>query len=348
MLFQQIKATLPPLDGIFHCAGVIEDATLLRLTPEHIRTVMAPKLAGAWNLHRLTYNKPLTYFVLFSSVASLLGSPGQGNYAAANAFLDELAHYRHAQGLAGQSINWGPWAEVGMAASLNKQGKRLAVQGITAITQSQGTELLGNVLQEYPSLAQIAVMPLHLRQWRQSYPVVAQSPLLSELQEKQEDPSDSENVGPSLPQQLLALNSSEERAHLLQDYLKNQIGSIFDIAAARLDISTPLNTLGLDSLMAVELRNRLEADLGLLLPVTLVWAHPTVAALTIYLTEAMQLPFHTSVEDLTTATETTAQQLLEEDHEDVLQLMRALEQLSTEDVQQLFTTIESPQEGFHE
>ncbi|HEY9226744.1 MAG TPA: SDR family NAD(P)-dependent oxidoreductase, partial [Gemmatimonadaceae bacterium] len=112
----QIATTLPPLRGIVHAAGVVEDAMLADQDAGRFSRVLAPKVAGTWNLHTLTREFPLDFFVLFSSGAALLGSPGQGNYAAANLFLDALAHQRHAHGLPALSINWGSWAEVGMAA----------------------------------------------------------------------------------------------------------------------------------------------------------------------------------------------------------------------------------------
>src|SRR6266571_316995 len=101
---------MPPLRGIIHAAGVLDDGVLLEQTPERFERVLAPKVRGSWNLHLLTQEMPLDFFVLFSSAASLLGSPGQGNYAAANAFLDALAHHRRMEGRPGVSINWAGWA----------------------------------------------------------------------------------------------------------------------------------------------------------------------------------------------------------------------------------------------
>src|SRR5258708_11587520 len=114
-----IDESMPPLRGIIHAAGVLDDGLLLNLDRERLAAVMAPKVEGAWNLHALTLNRPLDFFVLFSSVASALGSPGQGSYAAANAFLDALSQHRRTLGLPSLTINWGPWAAVGMAAQAN-------------------------------------------------------------------------------------------------------------------------------------------------------------------------------------------------------------------------------------
>src|SRR5436853_7576184 len=163
---------------------------------------MAPKLAGAWNLHTLTRQQPLDYFVLFSSAASMIGSPGQANYAAANAFLDTLAHYRRACGLPAVSINWGPWAEVGLAAAQANLGERMGYRGMGSMTPPQGLAALGRLLQR--EVAQAAVLPLNLRQWRQYYPKMAASPLFSHLAQEQDRLSAARTTKSSLHEALLA------------------------------------------------------------------------------------------------------------------------------------------------
>jgi len=124
-----VLVSAPPLRGVFHAAGLLDDAALLQLDQAKLRRVLAPKVAGTWNLHRATLNQPLDHFVLFSSIACLFGSPGQGNYAAGNAFLDGTAQYRAGRGLPVLSINWGPWAESGMAAR-NADESRLTAMGM--------------------------------------------------------------------------------------------------------------------------------------------------------------------------------------------------------------------------
>ncbi|HEV2147081.1 MAG TPA: SDR family NAD(P)-dependent oxidoreductase, partial [Longimicrobiaceae bacterium] len=137
-----------PLAGVFHAAGVLADGTLAAQRWERFAPVLAPKVAGAWNLHRATEGLPLDHFVLFSSAASLLGSAGQGNYAAANAFLDALAHHRRARALPATSVNWAPWAEAGMAAGLGEaRGDRWKGQGMGALSDAQGLASLGEALE---------------------------------------------------------------------------------------------------------------------------------------------------------------------------------------------------------
>ena len=132
--------SLPPLRGVVHAAGVLEDGLLSRQTPDQFARVLAPKSAGAWNLHQLTLRQPLDFFVMYSSAAALLGSPGQANHMAANAFLDGLARLRRAAGLPAVSIGWGAWSEIG-AAEHNQAPARFQARGLGAIP-SQGLEVL--------------------------------------------------------------------------------------------------------------------------------------------------------------------------------------------------------------
>ncbi|MGZ9166381.1 MAG: SDR family NAD(P)-dependent oxidoreductase, partial [Anaerolineales bacterium] len=146
-VLQQIEHKMPPLRGLFHEAGVLDDGVLSQQNWSRFERVMAPKGEGAWHLHTLTQNMPLDFFVLFSTAAAVLGSAGQGNYAAANSFLDGLAHYRKSRGLPAMSINWGAWSEVGMAAGLDSQGpKRRVSREADLIKPSDGMKVMGQLL----------------------------------------------------------------------------------------------------------------------------------------------------------------------------------------------------------
>src|SRR6185295_15491573 len=140
------ERTMPPLRGVFHAAMVMDDGYLLQLNPERFERVMAPKAGGAWHLHRATLGQPLDYFVLFSSVSSWVGSVGQGNYAAANAFLDSLAHYRRARKLPALTINWGAIADVGYIARHPDVGRQLDRQGVLGLKPGEATALLDRLL----------------------------------------------------------------------------------------------------------------------------------------------------------------------------------------------------------
>src|SRR5215469_16693916 len=153
---------MPPLRGIIHAAGILDDGLLVHLDQERLAAVMAPKVQGAWNLHTLTKDMPLDFFVLFSSVASMLGSPGQGSYAAANAFLDALSHQRRALGLPSLTINWGPWSAVGMAAQPGRS-RRFASFGLDAIAPQQGFQALEQLLPQRDG-AQVMVVSANWQQ----------------------------------------------------------------------------------------------------------------------------------------------------------------------------------------
>jgi acyl transferase domain-containing protein/acyl-CoA synthetase (AMP-forming)/AMP-acid ligase II/acyl carrier protein len=251
---------LPPIRGVIHAAGVLDDAALAQQTPERYRTVAGPKIAGAWNLHELTASLPLDFFVCFSSAASVLGSPGQANYAAANAFLDALAHFRRAGGLPALSINWGPWSAVGMAA--HGAGTRLARRGMESLSPAQGVEALSRLLR-HDTGAQVGVFRVSPRQWREFYQRGGSLPLLAELAQEASVASPAIPAGQFRREVLAA--PQEKRLHLVEEYLAGALGFRMD----RIEVTQPLDQLGLDSLLAIELKNRVEMDLG----VNLTMAH---------------------------------------------------------------------------
>ncbi|HEX9414892.1 MAG TPA: SDR family NAD(P)-dependent oxidoreductase, partial [Ktedonobacterales bacterium] len=275
-LLAMIAESLPPLRGIIHAAGVLDDGIALQLDLQRLKTVMAPKVQGAWNLHTLTAHLPLEFFILFSSAASLLGSPGQANYAAANAFLDALAHHRRAHGLPALAINWGPWAEVGLAARSDRGG-RLASRGIASFTPQQGLAALSLLWRD--TRPQVGVMPFDLRQWSYYYPVAQTSPLLAVLASEQTvaptRPGDLRGQSLAIRDTVLAA-SVDEQPTLLETYVSEQLAQVLGLTRAKVDIHRPMNTLGLDSLMAVELKNRLERDLGIPISVMELLQGPSV------------------------------------------------------------------------
>lgn len=171
----------PPLRGVVHAAGVLDNAPIVSLDAEQLARVMAPKVEGAWNVHAATTDDPLDFFVLFSSAVSILGSPGQGNYAAANSFLDALAHHRRQLGLPGISINWGPWAEIGLVASgdFTPAVGNSESHGVKGITPAHGLEMFGRALRD--DRAQLTVLPFDLANLLELYPTAAQIPFFAEV-----------------------------------------------------------------------------------------------------------------------------------------------------------------------
>jgi malonyl CoA-acyl carrier protein transacylase len=278
-LFEEIKTSMPPLRGIIHAAGVLDDGILRQQNWERFAQVMAPKIKGTWNLHLLTQELSLDFWVSFSSVASLLGSPGQGNYAAANAFMDAVAHYRTAAGLPGLSLNWGPWDEAGMAASLDvRQRTRLSAQGIEPIPLAAGLQILENLLAG--SAAQVGILPVNWTKFMQRFPEGVMSSFLDSVGIAFEQPAKQQT------QFLQELQSApvSERRNLLIGYVRSQVAQVLGLGEPeRIDIQQGLSDLGLDSLMSVELKNHLQTSLGCSIPTTLAYDYPTVEALTDYL-----------------------------------------------------------------
>jgi acyl carrier protein len=281
----QVRQALPALGGVVHAAGVLDDGLLLHLTPERLQRVLAPKLDGAWHLHTLTRGIPLDFFVLFSSAAALLGAPGQANYSAANAALDALAHLRHTLALPALSINWGPFAEAGLVARAGRAAE-VALRGLQSLRPEQGLAIMAQLLRA--GATQVGVMPFNLRQWRQSNPRSADLPFFSELVEELAPSGEEPDRRGPLPAALRAA-TGRERLKLLEAHVIEQIAQVMRLPADRIHSTTPLQALGMDSLMALELRNRLELSLALTLPATLVWGYPHAAALAAHLAERLQL-----------------------------------------------------------
>jgi aryl carrier-like protein len=308
-----IGDTMPPLRGVIHAAGILDDGILLQLNQARFRSVMAPKVDGAWNLHVLTAEAPLDFFVLFSSAASLFGSPGQGNYSAANAFLDALAHYRRAQGQPALSINWGPWAAVGLAARPDRGG-RLAAQGLGSISPQEGVAVLARLLRH--DSAQVGVLPLNLRQLLR--PGSAQSPLLSHLIQEAGPVSRSTErpravtQSAGLPEEgrltraAILTTVPDERLALIETYLRELGARILGIPAARLDVHLSLIDMGLDSLMAVEVKRHVEADLEVVVPVVQFLQGPTIKQLAMSLLEQLSDSLRPPNGDLRLADASTA------------------------------------------
>ena len=174
-LFAEIKSGAQPLRGLFHLAMVIDDAPLAALTPERMRTVLGPKAHGAWLLHEATREMKLDCFVMFSSVSSIFGNPAQGNYSAANAFLDSLAHHRQALGLPALTVNWGVLGGEGFVARNERVADFLARQGTIAISPGEATALLESFLRA--GSAQAISIRVDWRKWRQFFRGMQENPL---------------------------------------------------------------------------------------------------------------------------------------------------------------------------
>jgi myxalamid-type polyketide synthase MxaE and MxaD len=265
----------PPIRGVVHAAGVLQDGLLVQLDTAAMDSVLRPKMVGGWLLHCLLKDDPLDFFVLFSSAGSLLGQPGQGNYAAANAFLDALAHHRRALGKPALSINWGAWSGLGFAETVGgkRLAARLALAGIRSIAPAQALEVMDRLLRQ--GSTQVAAVPVDWSLYRQFYPAGTESPLLSEL--AREEAGNSRRAGhPGEKRNSILGAEPAERLQLILSYLTELVARVLGQSASRLDLQQPLSNLGLDSLMAVELKNRIAMDLGVNVPIVTFLSGPSV------------------------------------------------------------------------
>lgn len=279
----------PPIRGVVHAAGISEDRLISQLDTNSLRSVLRPKVAGGWLLHKLLLATPLDFFLTFSSMGALIGLPGQASYAAANAFLDALAHYRKHLQLPALSINWGPWTSLGLATGVGvkQQQEAFSYSGVNGFTAEQALYILHTLLRQQS--AQVAAVRIDWNLFLQSSLAKKYSLLVSQLAATEPINADTLFHVASWREKILAQPSAQERSALLVDYLKTQIAQTLHLETAHIGIHDPLSNLGTDSFMALELRNRLERDLSLALPATLVWNFPTLAALTVHLGDLLGL-----------------------------------------------------------
>ncbi|MCB0212927.1 MAG: SDR family NAD(P)-dependent oxidoreductase, partial [Anaerolineae bacterium] len=273
-----------PLRGIIHAAGVLDDGVLLHQSWDRFAAVLAPKIEGAWNLHRLTQDTPLDFCIFFASSVGLLGNRGQANHAAANAFLDSLAHYRQAQNRPALSIDWGAWAEVGAAAELvGREHHPITAQGYGTIAPEQGVQIMAYLLKQ--DTPQIGVIPINWAKFQEAHRL---SPFLASF---------SSTTLPALKQPVeqrpafrrqLEQTPPAKRHTVLVQYLSVTMTQVLGLpSTAQIGLRQGLRELGIDSLMAIELRNLLANNLDHQFPSTLLFDYPTIDALADHILRAI-------------------------------------------------------------
>jgi myxalamid-type polyketide synthase MxaE and MxaD len=298
----------PAIRGVVHSAGLTRDKLLIQMDKTTFNAPLQPKVYGAWLLHNLLADAPLDFFVLYSSASSVLGMYGQANYAAGNAFLDALTYYRQRLGLPALSINWGSWSEIGIGARANIS-EQLAQHGMGEIAPEKGLKILERLLLQTPP--QAAVLPIDWRVWRKSG-----NPLLTTFETVVPPAEATEQASIEsyqLVQDLLLLGTQAERKQFIESHLHELMARIMRLEPAELDPRQPLNVLGIDSIMAVELRNKIEEGFGINLSV-------------------VDLLRGSNLSDVA---DQTLSHLHMQDDDEIADLLAEIEQLSPEEVEML-------------
>lgn len=274
---QRLAATLAgdgrPLKGVVHCAGVLADGIVTQMTWDTFVRATGPKVRGGWLLHHHLRDVELDFFVVQSSLLSLTGSAAQANYTAANAFLDALIDHRHALGLPGMAINWGPWGGAGMAVSAGQRGEAMwRTRGVGFIPPALGIEALETLFEAGPAHAAVAICD-----WERQAAQARRSALVyaKVLTTAAAVPRTVRSTPASPLAAQLASAPRETRRNVLLEALRDEVSGELELDGV-LDTSLPLRQLGVDSLMSVNLANRLEGALGLKVPIAMLVSGPSL------------------------------------------------------------------------
>jgi NAD(P)-dependent dehydrogenase (short-subunit alcohol dehydrogenase family)/acyl carrier protein len=249
-----------PVRGIVHAAGCVDDRLLVNMTEADFTKVMAPKISGARVLHSALKGHDLEFFVMFGSAGSVIASPGQGNYAAANAFLDAFAHYRRAEGLPALTIGWGPWS-VGMVEELKLENV-YAQRGIELITPAAGTRILDRLInQKAPNVIAISADWMQARRAGLGGQL---PPMFSELGTAETSPDSTDSASSIL--ELFSGCPEADRLEVIASHLRQIVAAVFELAVSDIGSDDALDDLGLDSMMAMDFRIRINAMFAIDLP----------------------------------------------------------------------------------
>jgi acyl transferase domain-containing protein len=269
--------------GVIHAAGVVQFQALATQDVASLHRVLAGKMLGAWRLHQVFLNEPLDCFVLCSSSAALFRSPLQGGYAAGNAFLDALAHHRRARGFSALSINWGVWGEVGMAVEADVREGSGMPKGIVTISTAKGIAALRELLEGGDT--QVAVIPIDWTEFAHAYPAFMADPFLEAMIEDAGQVDQHPSASGLLSR---VAESADAQQPLVRAYLRSEAARVLGMAPERIDTTLPLSSYGFDSLMAVQLKSRIEADLATVMPMIQYLQGPSIEQLLLSVLKAVQ------------------------------------------------------------
>lgn len=264
-----------PLKGIFHLAGILDDASVMNLTEEQYFKVLKPKVNGVWNLNLVSKNLDLDYFVLFSSSTILFGSPGQTAYVAANAYMDALARKRKQEGKAALAIQWGTVAEVGLAAAAGNRADRLSDEGIAPLMPAECVEIFEAIISK--DIPVVGAFRFDISKWQNSYPAAAKDHFFDLLRaDLSETQVVNANTDESIQSQLARLSDIEQKTLFVEEKLKEKVGLVVKLSPDQIGNKTPFKSLGIDSLMSIQLKNQLEKTFEVGLSVTSFWTYANI------------------------------------------------------------------------
>jgi phthiocerol/phenolphthiocerol synthesis type-I polyketide synthase C len=328
VLFADLKQNLPPVKGVFHAAGVLRNALLIQLTEPEFNDVFAAKISGAWNLHQYMNNESLDFFMMFSSLASAIGSPGQSNYAAANAFLDALAEYRQQQNMPALSVSWGPWEEVGMAAEDSANLERLSEHGIGTLDMNKGLCLIDELVKDKVQKC-LAVLPMNWALWSVFFPALAVLPYFEKLVPEVEF---DKNKASRITRADLENWDKADQLNAIKDALHKAVCQSMMVEPETLSMSIPLTAVGLDSIVALELKTRIEVYLDVVVQTfTLLKGHTIEELAALFLTQIFD---HGDIQEQTSDSYIEAQTETED-------LLENLGEMSVDEVDKLLQELAS-------
>jgi acyl transferase domain-containing protein/acyl-CoA synthetase (AMP-forming)/AMP-acid ligase II/acyl carrier protein/NAD(P)-dependent dehydrogenase (short-subunit alcohol dehydrogenase family) len=326
-IFEIAKENGLKIKGIIHSAGVLDDAVIMNQTLEKFRNVLEPKAKSAWLLYERTKKSALQFYIMYSSIASVLGSAGQANHSSANSFLDSLSKFIQAQGLKAMSINWGVWSEIGSAAEKGAD-KQEKISGIETISPSEGIKALKKIFDS--NIAQLGVFKID---WNKYNSQVKNSLTFEMLSGEtiHEESTGKKNVKESLADKL-SHTDDQDQIGLLQEYFRKLISSIMGLEPEDIEPDIPLSSMGLDSLMAIELKNRVNIELGVNLNLVRYMEETDINQLSSELKEQIPKLLDKSTTDANTKVKSSMDKSEEEKARD---LLAGLDNLTEEELDKL-------------
>jgi NADP-dependent 3-hydroxy acid dehydrogenase YdfG/acyl carrier protein len=307
-VFNYVDDQIPELKGIIHAAGLIEGRQLTDFSYEDFDYITSPKVKGTWNLHSLSKSKKLDWFVMFSSASALLGNMGLAHYVAGNTFLDVFSHFRHNQNLPALSINWGTMSDAGMLTNENSVSKFADEEGFELIKMKDAVQVFEDVAES--GYKQIGIVRLNTDKVNEYFSALSQTNYLSEIVDANTE-SQTGSAGNSFLEGLFSNNDpNSTKVKLIEELLIEKVAKVINSSTSKINRTMTFKGLGIDSLMAVQLKNQINKDLATKVSVTTLWAYPTIKEYSKYLLDTIT-KIHFNIEEEADSNPNKTEQVLE-------------------------------------